>query len=307
VLYLDSTSRMNPLSGLDEKILEKLALEAGNVFEKLEIMKTFEQRKSLELELALVHNELRAADALRRAEAQVLLSEYAASMGRFAAALSHELNSPLGALMNALQTCNSLAEKKTTLPVEKLREAEEIEAQMRRTALESAERLHQIVLRMQRFTNLDRNELLPIDLNSLLQDVADMLKSGVKDEVDIELSFRPLPRVLLRPQQMSAVFSNLLQNAIDGLDGGGHVSLATRQINSQLEVIVQDDGKGMSAEELATIFDPAFKVKSGRVSTGNWSLFSSRQIIREHGGEIEIQSSRGQGTRVRVTLPCLEK
>jgi signal transduction histidine kinase len=85
------------------------------------------------------------------------------------------------------------------------------------------------------------------------------------------------------------------------------VSIGTRRINSQLEVIVQDDGKGMSAEELATIFDPAFKVKSGRVSTGNWSLFSSRQIIREHGGEIEIQSSPGQGTRVRVTLPCLEK
>jgi signal transduction histidine kinase len=206
VLYLDSTSRMRPLSGLDEKILEKLALEAGNVFEKLEIMKTFEQRKSLELELALVHNELRAADALRRAEAQVLLSEYAASMGRFAAALSHELNSPLGALMNALLTCNTLAQKKATLPIEKLREAEEIEVQMRRTALESAERLHQIVLRMQRFTNLDRNELLPVDLNSLLQDVADMLKSGVKDKVDLVLNFRPLPRVLLRPQQMSAVF-----------------------------------------------------------------------------------------------------
>jgi signal transduction histidine kinase len=307
VLYLDSTQMMHPLTGLDEKILRKLALEAGNVFEKLEMIKTFEQRKSLELELALVHNELRAADELRRAEAQILLSEYAASMGRFAAALSHDLNSPLGALKTALQTCNTLAEKKETLPYEKRREVEEIEEQLRRTAIESAERLHQIVLRMQRFTNLDRNELLPVDLNSLLQDVADMLKAGAKDKAVLELDFQPLPRLPVRPQQISAVFLNLLQNAIDGLNGSGHVSLVTRQTHLQVEVIVQDDGKGMSAEELATIFDPAFKVRAGRVSTGNWSLFSSRQIIREHGGEIEIQSSPGKGTRVCVTLPCLAK
>jgi signal transduction histidine kinase len=184
---------------------------------------------------------------------------------------------------------------------------EEIEEQLRRTAIESAERLHQIVLRMQRFTNLDRNELLPVDLNSLLQDVADMLKAGAKDQVVLELDFQPLPRLPVRPQQMSAVFLNLLQNAIDGLNGSGHVSLVTRQTHLEVEVIVQDDGKGMSAEELATIFDPAFKVRAGRVSTGNWSLFSSRQIIREHGGEIEIQSSPGKGTRVCVTLPCLAK
>ena len=97
ILYLDSTERMRALSGLDEKILNKLAVEAGNVFEKLEMIKTFEDRKSLELELALkqerqerLERELRAAEELRQAETRVLLSENAASMGRFAAALSHD-------------------------------------------------------------------------------------------------------------------------------------------------------------------------------------------------------------------------
>jgi signal transduction histidine kinase len=312
VLYLDSLRSMRELSGLDEKILNKLALEAGNVFEKLQMIKTFEERKTMQLELALaqetqknLQNELRAAEELRRAESQVLLSENAASMGRFAAAISHELNSPLGALKSALQTCNTLAEKKATLPVEKRMDVEEIEASLHRGAMESAERLHQIVLRMQRFTNMDRNEIVSVDLNSLLQDVTDILKSEIKDTVILELDCQPVPRILVRPQQISAVFSNLLHNAVEGLVGDGHVWLATCLMDCHVQVTVRDDGRGILAEELANIFEPAFKVRAGRVSTGNWGLFSCRQIIREHGGEIEIQSGPGEGTTVRVTLPCV--
>src|SRR5215831_11155755 len=172
VLYLDSTSSMRELSGLNERILNKLAVEAGNVFEKLQMIKTFEERKSLQLELTLsqemqknLQNELRAAEELRRAESRVLLSENAASVGRFAAALSHELNSPLAVLKSAFQTYGNLTEKKATLASDKLKELEEIEARLRNSITESVERLHQIVLRMQRFTNMDRKEVLPVDLN----------------------------------------------------------------------------------------------------------------------------------------------
>ena len=124
--------------------------------------------------------------------------------------------------------------------------------------------------------------------------------------MSLELDFQPLPAVLLRPQQISAVFSNLLHSAIEGLNSGDQVLLTTRQVHSQVEVTVEDNGKGLSAQELANIFDPAFKVKGGRISTGNWGLFSSRQIVREHGGDIEIQSTPGKGTKVRVTLPYSE-
>lgn len=303
VLYLDSTRTMHTLSGLDEKILSKLAVEASSVFEKLEIIKTFDERKSLKLELEMVHNELRAADQLRRAEAQILLSEYAASIGRFAAALSHELNSPLAVLKTSLQTSQALARKMPDLTLEKKAEVRDLEAHLLNVAIESVERLHGTILRMQRLTNLDRSEILAVDLNSLLQDVVDVLKPGIKDNVVIDLNFQPLPLIKVRPLQLNAVFSNLLHNAVEGLQEGGHIVLATSEVHPQLEIVVQDDGKGISAEELAGIFDPAFKVKRGRVSTGNWSLFSSRQIVREHGGEIEFQSSPGKGTTVRVTLP----
>jgi two-component system, sporulation sensor kinase E len=107
----------------------------------------------------------------------------------------------------------------------------------------------------------------------------------------------------VRPQQITAVFSNLLHNAVDGVGSNGHVWLTTCLADSRVVVTVRDNGGGISAEDLANIFEPAFRVRAGRVSTGNWGLFSCRQIIREHGGEIDIQSAPGQGTTVRVTLP----
>ena len=310
ILYLDSTKSMHALTGLDQKILSRLAAEASHVFEKLEMIKTFQERRNLELELALkqetqkrLEQELQTAEQLRRAESRVLLSEHAASMGRFAAALSHELNQPIGILGSALQTFGSIAEKRKTLPVEEHPRLEQTEAELRAGALESTSRLSEIVKRMQRFTNLARTEIIPVDLNALLQDVVDLFQSEIGATASIEVEFQTLPNLSLRPQQMSAVFSNLLHNAAGGIEGEGRVSVTTQQRNAQVEITIQDNGRGLSEEEVAQIFDPAFRVKDRRVSTGNWSLFSSRNLIRENGGDIVIESTPGQGTQVRVTLP----
>ena len=306
VLYLDSTQSMRAISGFDEKILNKLAQEAGSVFEKLEMLKALEERNKLKVELDVAQRELLAADALRRAEAQVLRSEYSSSIARFAAALSHELNSPLGALRNTLQTSSLLSEKKRSATAEKRVELEVIETQLYQASLESIERLRQIVLRIQRITNLDRDEALPVDLNSLLQDVIEMLE-GTVIRVILRRNFQPLPGMTVRQRQISAVFLNVIQNAIDSSKDGETVAIATHDLQTAVQIVVEDHGTGMSAEDLAGIFDPAFKVRHSRVGTANWGLFSSRQILREHGGDISIESSPGQGTVVKILLPTSER
>jgi len=100
-----------------------------------------------------------------------------------------------------------------------------------------------------------------------------------------------------------SIFSSLLTNAINAVDGEGRVRVSTEKVDSMVRVCIEDTGRGMEEAELETIFDPGFRVTSGRVSTGNWSLFSSRQIVFEHGGEIQITSSPGKGTTVKVLLP----
>lgn len=247
---------------------------------------------------------LRASEDLRRAEARLLLAENAATTGRLAAALSHELNTPIGALISAVETLAALAARQAgAAPAERERAVEIVE-DVRRSARESTRRLREIVARMQRFTNLDKAETQSVNVNELLNDVAALLEPRTRGRVDLRLDLEPLPSLNCRPQQLGAVFSNLMSNAIDAIDGEGSVLITTRRQASQIEVVIKDSGRGMEPEELASIFDPGFRITAGRVSTGHWSLFSTRQIIREHGGEIQITSAAGEGTVVRVVLPC---
>ena len=74
-------------------------------------------------------------------------------------------------------------------------------------------------------------------------------------------------------------------------------------MEAEVEVTIRDNGQGMTPEEADTIFEPSFKVNGSRVSSGNWSLFNSRQIVYEHGGEIRIDTAEGRGTAVHVMLP----
>jgi signal transduction histidine kinase len=67
---------------------------------------------------------------------------------------------------------------------------------------------------------------------------------------------------------------------------------------------MEHNERGMSADQIENIFDPGFKIPGSRIASGNWSLFNSRQIVFEHGGDIRIASSEGKGTTVWVTLPA---
>ncbi|MEJ7605201.1 MAG: HAMP domain-containing sensor histidine kinase [Bryobacteraceae bacterium] len=245
---------------------------------------------------------LQAAEDLRLAEARNLLSQNAASVGRLAAALSHELNSPVGALVSGVETLLLLASKQATSPAADQPRLVILQNELRKSIGDSTNRLRDIVARMQRFTNLDKAEVQSANINDILTDVTALVDPRYQ-KVAIDLDLGPVPNLVCRPQQLSAVFSNLLGNALNATEGKGRVRLATRQNGANVEIEITDDGPGLETEALEAIFDPGFKVTNGRVSTGNWSMFSSRQIIQEHGGDIHLASQVGKGTQVLIALP----
>jgi signal transduction histidine kinase len=246
---------------------------------------------------------LETAEKLRNAEARNLLSENAASVGRLAAALSHELNSPIGALVSGVDTLLLLAARQPhSTPTEQQRLIV-LQNELRKSIQQSTDRLREIVARMQRFSNLDMAEVQSANVNDLISDVAALLEPRYEGKVEVQMDLQPVPPLICRPQQLSAVFSNLMGNAIDATNGDGRVVVSSREKDSAVEVAFADNGRGLHPQELETIFDPGFRVSHGRVATGNWSMFSSRQIVREHGGDIRIESERGKGTCVRVVLP----
>jgi len=113
-----------------------------------------------------------------------------------------------------------------------------------------------------------------------------------------------MPAVSCRRQQIRAVFIVLFNNAAQAVSDHGWIRVSTRRRNREVEVKLADNGRGIPSEQLETIFSPSFTAKGGRVEAMNWGLFSARQIVLAHGGEIYIESKPGSGTTVTVTLPA---
>jgi signal transduction histidine kinase len=225
-------------------------------------------------------------------------------MGRLAAAISHELNTPIGALVSGVDSLLLLASRQATSPPEEQARLVLVQAELRRSVKASATRLQELVARMQRFTNLDRAEVQQVDLNSMLSDVNALLEPHLKMKAQVTLDLDRLPPLMCRPQQLGAVFYSLVSNALEATNGDGRVTIASRLHDGVIEVMITDNGRGMPQNVLEGIFDPGFRATGNRMSAANWSMFSARQIIREHGGEIQVSSGEGTGTTVSVTLPA---
>jgi signal transduction histidine kinase len=256
-------------------------------------------------EYAATNEAVRVAEALTGAQLRAQLAENAISIGKMAAALSHEINSPLGTLLSSVETLMSVADRQIEAPEQRERLAETRE-ELCRSIHESAARIDEVTRRLRRFVSMEEAELKSADINELLSDVTllhqeELRAAHVRLEFDLE---EALPPLNCRPQLLSAVFSTLLSNAIHAVNGDGRIGIETHREEGELEVTIRDNGRGMSEEEADTIFDPSFKVAEGRVASGNWSLFNSRQIVYEHGGDIRLETAEGQGTAVHVTLPC---
>jgi signal transduction histidine kinase len=247
---------------------------------------------------------LKAAEELRRAQSRLARAESASSMVRLAAAISHELNTPVGALSSSVDTLLLLAAKQVTATPEDTPRLVKLQADLRRSIQDSSSRLREIAARMARFTNLDQAEIQPVRINDLLRDVAELIRPTLKPGAALRLELQPIPDIVANPQQLSAVFYDLINNSAGALGESGLIRVATRRQAGSVEVVIEDNGRGIGPDRIAQIFEPGFQESLGRVSTGNWSMFNARQIVRELGGEISIASELGKGTRVTTTLPA---
>jgi signal transduction histidine kinase len=256
---------------------------------------------------AVAYRQRRANFVLQQEQVRMLLSENATSFTKLAAALSHELNNPLGALLSGVDTLLLLASRQATCKPEDQARLVLVQADVRKSIQQSAQRLKGLVGRIERFTNLDKAEVQKISVNELLNDVAAIVEPQLPEGAQLKLDLNPVPPVRCRPQQISAVFSNLVMNAIRALNGsGGEIRILSRQVENDVEVEIHDNGRGIDEDHLKQIFEPAFRPSGTRVRAANWGMFSSRQIIREHGGDIQLSSGKDQGTTVRVRLPAEE-
>lgn len=244
----------------------------------------------------------RSHSAVMGAQRDLLLSESAASIGRLSAALSHELNSPLGSLKSSISTLRDLRVKSADAPPERRAQLEELAGQLELNSEQALERMERIVHQMQRFTNLDRADERDCDPDGLIEDVVSLIDPRETEKVQIRVNLGGPQSIHTRPQQMSAALSSLLQNSIESSQGGATVEITSLQVDSRIDIVIADSRPQIPVRELNSLFDPSFQVRGRRVGTGNWTWFNARQILRELGGDLRVLS-RPEATTTTITLP----
>jgi signal transduction histidine kinase len=246
----------------------------------------------------------RSFEELRRAQADLLVSRNAASQGRFAAALSHDLNSPLAALTSSFDVIVRLEKRHPASPEDRER-LDRVLSDAAHSGREACQRIRQTIERLKLLTNLDRADEQVVDLNRICQDTVVLLRADLEHKARIELDLAPLPPIKCRPQHISAVVAHLIRNAGAAIADKGEIRLRSASGARELFLEIEDNGRGIPAERLPGLFEPSFDVTGTRVATTNWGLFVSRSIIADHGGQIGIESTEGRGTKVRIVLPVI--
>jgi signal transduction histidine kinase len=169
---------------------------------------------------------------------------------------------------------------------------------------ESTARISELVAAIKDYTHMDRAAVEDVDVHDGIDSTLTMLKFRIKHEpVTIERHYdRTLPRITVHGSELNQVWTNLLTNALDALDGKGTITITTRSIAGDVLVEIADDGRGIPADVQSRIFEPFFTTKAVGAGTG-LGLDVARRIVIGHRGAIGVRSQPG-ATVFSVTIPA---
>ena len=235
----------------------------------------------------------------RRSTQQTIESERFNALTLLAAGVAHEIGNPLNSLHIHLQ----LMERK----VSELRGKQKKELQESiDVARSEISRLDSIVTQFLRAIRPSKPELHPENINTIIEETLRFFAPEIKDrDIVVEEELRPdLPLVELDRDQMKQAFYNVIKNSFEAMKRRGILRIRTDMDASHLLVSFTDTGGGISAENLSRIFEPYFTTKSSGSGLG---LLIVRRIVREHGGEMALESSEGRGLTLTLRLPYRDK
>lgn len=229
-------------------------------------------------------------------QVQLIQSEKLAAIGKVTAGIAHEINNPLN---NISLTAEVLLEDLPKLPC-----SERLD--MVRDILVQSDRAREVVHHLLEFSRARKvNTFEPVDLGKLVADSITLVRNqfrlgGVTCHYD-----QPDQPVLIsgNPNQLQQVLVNMMLNAVQAMPPEGRLDLAVQVAGKEASIVVRDTGAGMAPETQAHIFDPFFTTKNEGTGLG---LSLSYAIVKDHHGEIEVESEQGRGTTFRIRLPRMD-
>ena len=232
---------------------------------------------------------------LRRIQEQLLQSEKLAAMGRLTSQIAHELNNPLYGIMNTLELL------KTEIPPQNKRR------KILEMALSEITRLSELLRNMLSFSKPDQEEKTLVDINTIIEEIL-LLNTKQLQENDIIIATdlaAGMGKVRASKNQLRQVFLNLIKNAKDAMPEGGSIYFTTSVNAERVLIEVKDTGSGIRKEHISKIFDSFFTTKASVKGVG-LGLSVCYGFIKEHGGDIRVESKPDFGTKFTITLPLAE-
>lgn len=236
---------------------------------------------------------------VRELEGQVIHAEKLATLGQLAAGIVHEINNPL----TSISVYGEYLLGKLTRSGAESSDLKRIERILR-----SSDRIMSFTRNLLTYARPSKEEPREVAVNGILDEAVDFCDHLAREaNVTFVLDYAEgLPRVNAVPGQLHQVFVNLITNACNAVDeDGGVVSVRTRRYgNDQVQIVVEDDGIGITEGDLEQVFEPFFSTRRKGKGTG-LGLSIVKNIVEQHQGQIEIQSEPGDHTTVSIILPCL--
>ncbi len=231
---------------------------------------------------------------------QMVRTEQLASVGFLAAGVAHEINNPMASIALCAESLEQRLDKNTVIDQE---QADAVHKYLRMIQ-DEAFRCKEITARLLDFSRCGNGTEENTDLRDLVQGVVEMVRPLIKaQQKHIELA--PCKSVIatVNPQEIKQVILNLITNAMDSIDSEGNIVLTLGICESMAEIVVSDNGCGMTEEVQQNLFEPFFTQRRGSQGTG-LGLSIAYRIVEDHGGRLDAKSEGlERGSQFHVFLP----
>ena len=276
----------------------------------------------------MIHETATSNDrALREAHEKLIQAEKLTSLGRLIAGVAHEVNNPLNFVQGNLDLLNNNLKQLITFvdtvvsgqggrseelaeTIERMKQEMDLDYLMEDTPQiiasirNGVRRTINIVEDLRMFSRKDEGKPCAIDLNEAVETALRLILPKLSKRWSIKKDFADQCYLAGQKQQIVQIILNLLSNAIDAMDqnAGDSLLVSTRTRDKTVELVVEDNGIGMTSEQQAKLFEPFYTTKPAESGTG-LGLYIVDKIVKRHMGSIEVSSVIHKGTRFKVIMP----
>ncbi|HSN39138.1 MAG TPA: ATP-binding protein [Burkholderiales bacterium] len=269
------------------------------------------------------------AAQLRSVEEKLLQADKMASIGQLAAGIAHEINNPIGYIHSNLGTLGEYVgnllelmkaydgllrdaipdSDESRVRINEIRQKFDFDflindlPMLLSESREGIERVRKIVQDLRDFSRAGYAEDWAMaDIHRGLDSTLNIVWNDLKYKCEVRREYGEIPLVECLPSQLNQVFLNILVNAGQAIDAQGTITIVTGRESDTVVIEITDNGKGIAPEDVSRIFDPFFTTKPVGQGTG-LGLSLSYNIVRKHGGHIDVRSAPGAGATFRIVLP----